>query len=75
MSRKELEEELAELSASLSPKLLEKLKQMGNPKKQQPETALRGEDAKAAPKRADDAKPIEMSQVSQAVSEAARGQM
>jgi hypothetical protein len=62
MSRKELEEELAELRASLSPKLLEKLKQMGNPKKQQPQTAsLRSEDAKeAAPKRADDARPIEM---------------
>ena len=34
MSRKELEEELADLRASLSPNLLEKLKQMGNPKKQ-----------------------------------------
>jgi hypothetical protein len=36
MSRKELEDELAELKASLSPKLLEKLKQMGNPKKNLP---------------------------------------
>ena len=34
MSRKELEKELADLRASLSPKVFEKLKQMGNPKKQ-----------------------------------------
>lgn len=34
MSKKELEEELEQLKASLSPKLLEKLKKMGQPKEE-----------------------------------------
>jgi hypothetical protein len=67
MSKKEVEEELGHLKASMSPKLLEKLKKMGGAIQQPPLIP-----PVTPPVKKDlDTKPIEMSEVSKAVSDAA----
>ena len=70
MSKREVEQELEELKQSLSPKLLEKLKRLGaaKPKDQKVAEDIKSEVMKSIK---DQVRPIQMSEVSQVVSEAA----
>ena len=81
MSKKEVEAELEQLKASLSPKLLEKLKKLGGGgplnTKQSPQVqpTIINQQKKVSEIKKADSRPIEMNEVSQAVNDAAISQI